>query len=388
MDLPFDLDREVVRLIKSKSIELPTFPGVALQLQRLIASGDYGISQLAKLVESDQALATVVLRTANSAFYVGAGPITTLTPAITRVGAASLHNIAVAGTLGVQLSMEGPLLAMRKDGWRRSLVSALLCQELAPGRRLDPGEAFLAGLLHDFGETIAYACFEIALELHPKTPPQPAASWLAEAQRYHVELGMALAEEWKLPGYVAAAVARHHDADLSGADFPAVVELVAVVDAVARRLGEEPLVEPALAAVAGLSSAERTTLTSLLMRVPAFLESFEPDSAPPPVAPQSLVVAPPTELTKSKPVDFGVAVATRSGRVNYRATAMSTAGLRMEGPVPQVERQLINLELEAGPKLCAAVQKCWPSAEGCVVEIKPFAMDRKAQADWTRLLAA
>lgn len=388
MDLPFDLDREVVGLIKSKSIELPTFPGVALQLQRLIKSGDYGIGQLAKLVESDQALATIVLRTANSAFYVGAAPITTLTPAITRVGAASLHNIAIAGTLGVQLSMEGPLLVMRKDGWRRSLVSALLCQELAPGRRLDPGEAFLAGLLHDFGETIAYACFEIALELYPKAPPQPAARWLAEAQRYHVELGMALAEEWKLPGYVAAAVARHHDADLSGADFPALVELVAVVDAVARRLGEEPLVEPALAAVAGLSSAERTTLSSLLMRVPAFLESFEPARAQAAEAAPSLVVAPPTGLTRARPVDFGVAVTTRSGRVAYRATAMSTTGLRMEGPAPQVERQLINLELEAGTKLCAAVKRCWPHQDSYVVEVQPFAIDRKTQAEWSGLLAA
>ena len=125
MDLPFDLDAEVVRLITSKSIELPTYPGVALKLQRVISSGNYGLGELAKLVESDQALATAVLRTANSAFYGAAAPLTTLPLAIGRVGANSLNNIAIAGTLGAQSSAEGPLASLRKDSWRRSLISAL-----------------------------------------------------------------------------------------------------------------------------------------------------------------------------------------------------------------------------------------------------------------------
>ena len=217
MDLPFDLDAEVVKLIKSKSIELPTYPGVALQLQRVINSGNYGISDLAKLVESDQGLATAVLRAANSAFYASTKPITMLAQAIARVGANSLNNIALAGTLGVHGSMEGPLVVLRKDSWRRSLISALLCQQLAPSRKLAAGEAFLAGLLHDFGETIAYACFEVLLESHPESRPQNAATWLWEAQRYHLELGMALAAEWKLPEFVLACVMRHHDAELSPA---------------------------------------------------------------------------------------------------------------------------------------------------------------------------
>ena len=389
MDLPFDLDAEVVRLITNKSIELPTYPGVALKLQRVISSGNYGLPELAKLVESDQALATAVLRTANSAFYGAAAPLTTLPLAIARVGANSLNNIAIAGTLGAQSSAEGPLASLRKDSWQRSLISALLCQQLAPRRGLDPGEAFLAGLLHDFGETIAYACFEVLLESHPASRPQHAASWLWEAQRYHVELGMALAAEWKLPDFVLATVMRHHDAEVPGTDFPQLVELVAMCDLVSTRLSEAISVEQLeLGDIRGLAGAEFDALKAVLVKVPAFLESFD-DAKPAGAKPGPSMVAPeqPT-LGGGKAVDFALAVTSRSGRVPYHATQISHSALQMQGAFPPPERQLVNLELGGGTKLCATVKSCLASDAGCVIEVQPFAMGKVAQAEWTRLVNA
>ncbi|MDP1823334.1 MAG: HDOD domain-containing protein [Archangium sp.] len=386
MDLPFELDTEVVRLIKTRSIELPTYPGVALRLQALTRSGNYGLGELAKLVESDQALATALLRTANSAFYGGAAPITTLAPAIARVGANSLNNIAIAGTLGVQGSMEGPLLAMRKDSWRRSLISALLCEQLAPRRGIDAGEAFLAGLLHDFGETIAYACFEALLESHPESRPQNAASWLWEAQRYHVELGMALAAEWKLPDFVLATVMRHHDAELPGADFPALVGLVAMCDVVSTRLSEAASVDDvALDGVPGLGKADVAPLRAVMLTVPAFLESFDDGKTPKP-APSLVAQAPSTLGARAQSVDFPVAVVTRNGRTPYQATEMSPSAMRLKGDLPQPERQLINLDLGSGSKVCATVKLCLVSDAGCVIEVQPFAMGKAAQVEWTRLM--
>lgn len=385
MELPFDLEKEVAVLIRNKSIELPTYPGVALELQRLISSGNYGLGELARLVESDQALATAVLRTANSAFYGGAAPLTTLPQAISRVGANSLNNIAIAGTLGVQGSMEGPLLSLRKDSWRRSLISALLCQQLAPRRRLDPGEAFLAGLLHDFGETIAYACFEVLLESHPQSRPQNAASWLWEAQRSHVELGVELAADWRLPDFVVATVTRHHDVEIS----EPMVQLVAMSDVVSARLTEATSVDDVvLTGIPGLAASEVEALRAVMIKVPAFLESFEDAKTPTAHPEPSLVSAPSSSLGKgAKAVDFALTVVTRSGRTPYQATEMSASALRMQGAFPQPERQLINLELGPGMKVCATVKLCLVSDHGCVVEVQPFAMDRTAQTAWTRLLS-
>lgn len=379
----------MVTLIKSKSVELPTYPGVALELQRLISSGNYGLGDLARLVEADQALATELIRMANSAFYVGSDPITTLPQAITRVGANSLSNIALAGTLSVKTSMEGPLVALRKETWRRSLMSALLCRELAPRRRVAPGEAFLAGLLHDFGETLAYAAFEIALELHPGTAPQEATDWAAEAKRYHVELGMTLAAEWKLPEFVAAVVARHHDAEPSG-EFSVLIRLVALSDAVIARLEASASLDAVrVDNLPGVVASEVEPLRAALLKIPAFLEAFgeTPRSAHKAAAPS--LVAPAPESPGMRAVDFALAVTTRAGKLNYRAKEMSRGALRMVGAAPQAERQLIHLELEGSTRICATVKRCEQSAtEGFVVELQPFAMDGAATAAWARLAAA
>jgi HD-like signal output (HDOD) protein len=142
-----DLRQEVETMLKARTLALPAWPAVAIKLQRLVSSDNFGLSDLAKLVEADQALAAVTLRTANSAFYRASAPVTTLPQAISRVGARELSNIAIASTLGAQAGAPGPLASLRKESWRKSLVGAAFAQVLARGRGLDPGEAFLAGLL-------------------------------------------------------------------------------------------------------------------------------------------------------------------------------------------------------------------------------------------------
>ncbi len=389
MQLAFDLDAEVVTLMKSKTVELPTYPGVALKLQQLISSGNFGLGELAKLVESDQSLAAAVLRAANSAFYAASAPITTLQQAISRVGANSLNNIAISASLGAQGSKDGPLSLLRKESWRRSLIGALLCQELGPKRNLARGEASLAGLLHDFGETIAYSCFERVLKAHPEVTPQSAASWKAEAQRYHVELGMALAVQWKLPDFVLEAVMRHHDTDFVGCQFQPLVELVATTDTVTNRLFESPTLEGVnLNEVPGLKLNETDLLQNVMQKVPAFLESFENPNVPQATgkAAPSLVEMPESTLTPdAKVVDFPMTVVAGSMRLPYRATAISDSTLRIWGAAPQSLWQLICLELKAGLHVSAMVQQCVSSSGGCTIELRPFAMNKTAQDEWARL---
>lgn len=385
MDLPFDLDAEVVRLIKAKVIELPTYPGVALQLQRVISSENFGIEELVRLVEADAALASHVIRAANSAFFRATTPVTTLAQAISRVGASELSNIAIAGTLGVQASMEGPLAAMRRDSWRRSLIGALLSQELAKSRRLDAGEAFLAGLLHDFGETIAYRTFEVILEQHPESKPQNAAQWEWQAQKYHVELGMALAADWKLPAFLCETVMRHHEDDTSFCEHPKLVELIALTDEISTRLFDAPSLEAAqLPNLIGLSTTEREALSRLVPRFPSLLQSLDVPSASKPV--ESLVAPAAPAVPASAPLlDLPITIVKKDARTSYRAVQVTDSVLRVKGATPQTVRHLVNIE--AGSlKFAATVLLCTAADDGCVIELKPFAMAPDAQAEWKRLV--
>jgi hypothetical protein len=244
-------------------------------------------------------------------------------------------------------------------------------------------------MLHDFGETIAYACFEAVLESHPEAASRSAAAWQWEGQRYHVELGMALASEWKLPEFVVEAVMRHTDTDFAGSAFPALVELVSICDSVALRVLESPDVEQVELNVPGLRAEERAVLAALLPRVPAFLQSFEDGASPRSVAAKpTLVLAPETTLTGRRcPVAFPVVVASKDHRTTYQAIEWCPTGLKMVGTAPQPMRHLINLELGAGLKFAAMVALSTVTDASCTVELKPFAMNRTVSDAWSKLAA-
>ncbi len=377
-----DLDAEVVRLIRAKVIELPTYPGIALQLQRLISAGTFGMDELVKLVESDPGLASHVVRAANSAFYRPIQPITTLPSAILRIGASELGNIAIAGTLGVQALIDGPLVALRRDSWRRSLVNALLCQQLARGRRLDPGEAFLAGLLHDFGETIAYRTFEVILGEHPEVSPRPAELWVQRAKAYHVELGMTLSADWKLPNFLAEVVARHHDEDSALCENAKLMELVQTCDVLSARLFESTSLEAAeLSSMGGVSPAEHAALLHLVPKFPSLLESLD---VPGTSAVPSLVSQETPPPTETPDLDLVVNIVRRGQREPYRARQFTDTTVKVRGKATVALRQLVNVEIGDFAFPATVTASCTSNDE-CQLELKPFALDANAMGRWKEL---
>ncbi|MFT3711180.1 MAG: HDOD domain-containing protein [Archangium sp.] len=424
MGTAFDVNSEVARLIQQKLVELPTYPGVALKLQKLLSGGEYDFEALTKLVQADQALTVQVMRAANSAFYRATTPITTLTAAIGRIGAKELANIAIAGTLGLTANAAGPLASLRKDAWRLALTTGVIAQELAPSEQVNPGEAFLAGLLHDFGMTIAYACFELVIEMHPDVAPRTLEQWQEEAMRFHIELGLALAADWKLPAFVSEAVTNERE-DASGLAHPALVKLVGKSARIGRRILAAPSIDAAqVRQVSGLSERALEKLDGLFPRVPSYLQSFEeaaPESAPtpapapvakppaprsslsgmrpaaawpmkstptpPPVAPKVSPVAPsppPPPRADVRELSLQVAVVKKGARISYRAIEVARESLKLIGATAQGERQLLNLEVQK-LQLCATVQSCVPCPEGFMLELKPFAMDRPTANQFEQL---
>lgn len=433
------VDSEVAKLIQQKLVELPTYPGVALKLQKLLSGGEYDFEALTKLVQADQALTGQVMRAANSAFYRASTPLTTLSAAIGRIGAKELANIAIAGTLGLTANAAGPLASLRKDAWRHALTTAVVAQELAPTvKGVNPGEAFLAGLLHDFGMTIALGAFEIVLEMVPDVQPRTLEQWKDKAIARHVELGLLLAADWKLPDFVVDAVKGHDAAEAPNE----LVKLVGVSARAAQRLLSAPSVdEAAMREVKELSERAVEKLEGLGPRLPSYLQSFEeaaPESAHPPAkaapaapasAPTPAPAAParqswglgkpaaaaparvestPTPVPKAPPVtpparpspvapspataptgqvrelSMTVAVLKKGARITYRAVEWQRDSLKIVGATAQPERHLVNVEFHKA-QLCATVASCTAVPEGFAMVLKPFAMDRATAAAFEQL---
>ena len=202
-------------MVARDAVAVPPYPAVALQLGQLVRSEGYGFQDIVRLVGVDPTLATDLLRCANSGVYSRGGEVTTLQQAVSRLGAQEVVRLAVASALAETTRAPGPLQTMKRSAWQRSVASAMLCQELGGLRGLSRENAFLCGLLHDFGHVLAITAMEEILVAMPEIGARPVASWEALVERIHLHLGGLLVTRWKLPELFHDVMARHHDDERS-----------------------------------------------------------------------------------------------------------------------------------------------------------------------------
>lgn len=388
---PLDLDAAIVEVVGRGAVKVPPYPAVALKVEKLVKRDDYGLDELTKLVASDQALAADALRCANSAFFSRGMPVSSLVQAITRIGGREMARLAIASGLGAQARGAGPLSSLKRRIWLDSLAAAALCQELARKRLLDVEEAFVAGLLHDFGRMIAVACIEEILVAHPGQAAKPVEHWLQVVDRYHVELGLVLAAKWDLPQMVSDVISLHHADDWQGAAEPRMVELVMAADEVVRLLCESiSLTAEDLGAVSLLTAPECELVAKVLERLPAFIASFEGEG---PSAPQGQSLIEPEEppepgMTGPTPVAFPVEISAGREKRVYRAMGIATNNLMVNGPAPLPENVLLQIEMRSTPPIScwASAKLSWPEEGGHTVLLQPFALNGAAHDAWKDLL--
>ena len=204
-------------------------------------------------------MAATILRYANSAAFRGVTATSTLEAAITRIGAKEVSKIALATTIGASAIVSGCLSQLRRRSWRLAMTSALLCRALSRWRRQDPEEAFICGLLHDFGRVVATACFEEVITRTRDLRVMTEAAWAEAVDRFHVELGLVTAARWNLPPLICGVIMAHHVPE-SDPINKTMIEIVNAGDAVAALLDQAPnLTAPDLAAI-GLRPDETESL--------------------------------------------------------------------------------------------------------------------------------
>ena len=388
------LDAAIVDLVSRDAVTVPPYPAVAMRVQDLVRREDFGLDDLARLVQSDQALAADALRVANSAFYLRGSPVATLPQAIARIGAHEVARLAVASGLGAHARAPGPLAALKRRVWLESLAAAGLCQELAKKRGLPVEEAFVCGLLHDFGKVITISCIEEILDRRgDRAEPWPLECWLEVVDRYHVELGVVLAARWDLPAIVSDVVSLHHaePGAVAAAAEPRLVQLVVAADDVVKLLEDRTWVTPDdLAHVALLAPPERDLVARVLDRLPGFIASFEGAAAALPEAGSRLIHADATaELGGPVPIDHPVRVTVNRQPLDGRAIGIAQKNLLIRAATPPPENLLLELKMESDPPLtCWATAKLsWPDGRGeHAVLLQPFALDGAAHGVWRALL--
>lgn len=193
------------RLVRGE-FEVPMLPEVAVRILRLDAEDAPSARRLADIITADPSLAMHVLRVASSAAKRPATPITSLAHAVAWLGIPAVANIAFTLALqGRMLNVPGQFQRARRY-WRHALASALWARHLSEMLALDPGEAYLCGLLHQIGKPATLAAtYDLALRARSKLAD---GEYERLVETFHRPVGARLIEAWGLPSIVAEVAGR------------------------------------------------------------------------------------------------------------------------------------------------------------------------------------
>lgn len=197
--------------------DLPTLPTVANQIVAIANSPKTSATDVGALINRDQALTGKVLKLVNSSFYGFPQQIKTINHAIVILGFNKVKNIVLtASVFDLTKGRSGERINIQKF-WEHSLGCAIASQIVAQyiGRGLSPDDAFVGGLLHDFGKII----FDQFLpeEFVPVISYRKEKNTLLRSAEKevlgfdHTQVGTWLAEMWKLPVGLVTAIRYHHN---------------------------------------------------------------------------------------------------------------------------------------------------------------------------------
>jgi len=211
----------LVRIVGTEKLDLPPFPDVARQLDKLLRQPEVPMNKVVKIAERDPSLVKRIWQIACSANFLE--PPTSFQAAVSRVGFDALWRVgmstcmydAVFRVRGFQEAVD----RVRAHG----VVSAEVASWLAPD---DKGQIYLAGLLHDVGKLLIYRTASVK----PPNPP-PSMEYVEQiAQRYHPAIGVLVARSWQLGDVVTAGAGFHHAPDMVDEAFRDVAWRVRIAD--------------------------------------------------------------------------------------------------------------------------------------------------------------
>jgi putative nucleotidyltransferase with HDIG domain len=231
------------RLEKDKLL-IPSMPVVATQCMGILEDPNQTFAAVGNLVGKDPVLASRVLRLANSAAFPGKSQVTTLDQAIARMGTEGLKLALINYAMYQAFSSRDERIQAAFRGiWEHSLAVALIARELSvrlkPPSPLEPGTAYLAGLLHDVGKPVVGA---LLLEAEKLISTKEAAfNWISHGvwkrvvAGSHRRVGTGLARKWNLPAAIVRAIEFSNSLDEN--DPVSFSNLVCLANAFAKQQG-------------------------------------------------------------------------------------------------------------------------------------------------------
>ncbi len=222
--------------IITKTLKVAALPAVALKFSEAISNPLTSNLELEKIISEDSALASRLLRIANSALYNFPSEIDTIGKAITIIGQKPLHDIVLSCSIVNMFDGITKDVINMEQFWEHSIAVATASRLLSFYRReVNIERSFTAGLLHDIGRLIIF--IELPKQAQEIISIAASKNTLLHSIELdvlgfdHARLGGMLLKKWKLPDRIISSVSYHHSPTATKGDVvaPSIVHVADII---------------------------------------------------------------------------------------------------------------------------------------------------------------
>lgn len=212
LSVPQQLVMQVVeqrlKSMPDDSIALPRLPAVIPRLMAALRDPQASAREYSDIVRKDPALASGVLRLANSPYYnTTEDEITSIERGIQALGVGGLRSLLAAAVLQPLLHVRSPLYSQfGKLIWEHSHATAVVAELLAERWREDKFKAYFLGLIHEIGSIVIFTQLVAAFKENGQVAEPSPAAFICLLRHHASDLGARIAKLWNLPDDLAQAL--------------------------------------------------------------------------------------------------------------------------------------------------------------------------------------
>jgi HD-like signal output (HDOD) protein len=218
--------------LAASGIRIPPQPKVLIELRNKIATGDFDVRSISRIISQDPGLVAMLFKASRSPVFSRGRKFEKLDQVLQVIGVKQTYNLVQAIALSTTIS-DGTRKAF-EIFWARASEVAQLAAMIAENQvsvcNVFPDQAYMAGIFHECGVPVLMMRFpDYCKTLHL----DQVCCWpnLAEEDAKfdvdHCSVGYLVARHWGLPDFVCAAIRYHHEVPTE--ELGAAVSMVSIV---------------------------------------------------------------------------------------------------------------------------------------------------------------
>lgn len=233
--ISLELERKLTTAVE----RMPAFPKSVQTILEMTRNINCLPKDLVGVIEKDPVMTMKILRVINSAYYGLPNKITSVGQSVVYLGINTIKNLALSfAAVGILPRFNTTGFDIQRYLLHSLTVAAigrLLCEKYARAEA-DPGDCYIAGLLHDFGKVV-FAQFmsgefmkALAFTVDRGLPLYAAEAEVIGAD--HAFVGALLAKKWQFAEPLVNCIRNHH---AEHAEPDAMLDCLRMADAICRK---------------------------------------------------------------------------------------------------------------------------------------------------------